>query len=241
MLEAFKRGTPPCFHTSKSVYSSWHTEYYSSRENGCIMFSVALEGALSSLRKITLVICHQGYLGLGSEMTHFNWKPALRTRGMELERHGCLPGREGPIKSIMGSVGSMVSELLPRSKTSVTKKCGSQSWQTCQCSIPIQDKLLYGLYLFFYDPAWWVRDIWFSAALVATIFVFFNLSLVSPPAVCKSNAKSLEYCYNKIPILLPHFLSIECHSSGSQYCTPKCTQMSVVRLAFFQAPKAVDA
>lgn len=76
------------------------------------------------------------------------------------------------------------------------------------------------------------QDIWASAASVVTILVWFNLSLVSPPAVCASKTKSLECRYNRNPILLLHFLSIEYHGSGTWHCIPKCTQMSAFRLGY---------
>lgn len=63
--------------------------------------------------------------------------------------------------------------------------------------------LLYGFYSFLMS-----QDIWASAESVVTILVFFNSSLVSPPAVCKSNTKSLEYCCNRVPILFFFFYHI---------------------------------
>lgn len=57
------------------------------------------------------------------------------------------------------------------------------------------------------------QDFRASVAPVVTVLVVCIQSAVSPPAVHKSNAKSQEDCYDKFPILLAHFLSIECPST----------------------------
>lgn len=57
------------------------------------------------------------------------------------------------------------------------------------------------------------QDIWATVASVVTILVFeICLSWVCQ-LFYRSKTKSLEYCHDKIPIPLLHFLSIKCHSS----------------------------
>ena len=71
--------------------SSFRGEFESARENSCVMSSVALKGALTSLGKITQGLSQ---LGLGDlSFFFFHRKPALGTEGTEFERYWHSPGR----------------------------------------------------------------------------------------------------------------------------------------------------
>lgn len=81
-LRIIWKGTPPRFDTSKSAYSS----------GGVLLIFLkkrlynALCGFCTSFGKHAC----KNNTRVSLEMTHFNWKPALRTWGMEIERRGCL-------------------------------------------------------------------------------------------------------------------------------------------------------